>query len=255
MILSKPWLAVAVAACAFTVAAPLQASVVIAGTRIIYDQKEREVTVRLMNQGQLPGLVQAWIDDGDEKADPATIKVPFTLSPPMVRIEPDKGQSLRLIYTQAPLPADKESVFWLNVLEVQPRPKTPDVNMLLFAYRTRIKLFFRPSGLAGKPEDAPAKLQWSVGTDPKGGRILHVSNPTAYHVSFSGTGVTIGGVDYGNHDGGMVNPGASADFPMKPEKDPVPATSPRDVARPVHFSWINDYGSDVAAQAPLEGGS
>lgn len=255
MSISKPWLAVAVAASAFSAAVPLRASVIIVGTRVIYNQKDREVTVRLANRGKQPGLIQAWIDDGDEKADPATIKVPFTLTPPMVRIDPDKGQSLRILYTQAPLPADKESVFWLNVFEVPPRPKTTDANLLLFAFRTRIKLFFRPSGLADKPEDAAAKLQWSLTAGPKGDKLLHVVNPTAYHVSFSGTGVMIGGVDFGNHDGGMVKPGGSFDFPLKPEKDPAPANTPRNDAQPVHFTWINDYGGEAPAQASLGGGS
>jgi hypothetical protein len=46
------------------------ASVVINGTRVIYPSDEREVTVKLSNEGSLPALVQAWLDDGDPRALP-----------------------------------------------------------------------------------------------------------------------------------------------------------------------------------------
>jgi len=46
------------------------ASVVINGTRIIYPAQEREVTIKLDNNGDSPSLVQAWLDDGDAKQTP-----------------------------------------------------------------------------------------------------------------------------------------------------------------------------------------
>src|SRR5437868_3111030 len=125
----KPWFAMALA-CACAMAAPSWASVVISGTRVVYGQRDREVTIRLTNDGEAPALVQAWLDRGDPDVDPATISVPFTLTPPMFRVDPAKGQSLRVIYTQEPLPADRETVFWLNVLEVPPRAQTPGTNSM-----------------------------------------------------------------------------------------------------------------------------
>jgi P pilus assembly chaperone PapD len=95
MSISRPWLAMATA-CAVFAASSSQASVVISGTRIIYTQRDREVTVRLTNDGASPALVQVWLDRGDPKADPTSINVPFMLSPPMFRIDPTKGQSLRI---------------------------------------------------------------------------------------------------------------------------------------------------------------
>lgn len=173
----------------------------------------------------------------------------------MFRIDGSKGQSLRLIYTQEPLPADKESVFWLNVLEVPPRPKVaPDVNMIQLAFRSRIKLFFRPDGLAGKPEDAPAKLQWTLASNAAG-KILRVSNPTAFHVSFAYAGVTAGGAEYENTSGGMIDPGATLDIPVTRADKRTPLAGLDKETQPVRFVWINDFGASTAAQAPLGGGS
>lgn len=243
----KPWLAVAAGACAFAAPTPSRASVVISGTRIVYAQRDREVTVRLTNDGQIPALVQVWFDRGDPNADPAAVSVPFTLTPPMFRIDPTKGQSLRIIYTQEPLLTDRESVFWLNVLEVPPRASTPGTNSMQLAFRSRIKLFFRPAGLAGNAEDAPNKLQWTLVSNAAGSKILRVANPTPYHVSFSSAEVTIGGITFENHTGGMVAPEASFDFPVARAQTQSPANR----AQPVHFTWLNDYGASVHAQAAL----
>ncbi|RDL19866.1 pili/flagellar assembly PapD-like chaperone [Serratia fonticola] len=73
----------------------------------------------------------------------------------MNRVETGKGQTLRISYAGGALPMDKESVFWLNVLEVPAKSQaTTGENRLQMAFRPRIKLFFRPKGLDGNPNDA-----------------------------------------------------------------------------------------------------
>lgn len=62
------------------------------------------------------------------------------------------------------LPKDRESVFWFNVLEVPPKPDAATVanqSLLQLAFRTRIKLFYRPEALKGNPSEAPLALKWS----------------------------------------------------------------------------------------------
>ena len=138
--------------------ATVQAAVVIAGTRVVYPASEREVTINLTNKGATPLLVQSWLDEGDTKAKPENISVPFTLSPPMFRMNPAKGQTLRLLATPdavEKLPKDKESVFWLNVMEIPPKPQgeAANENMMQLAFKTRIKVFYRPKGLKGTADE------------------------------------------------------------------------------------------------------
>lgn len=104
--------------------APAHASVVITGTRIIFAAQEREATVNLLNNGKDPSLVQVWVDDGDSRAAPETLQVPFTVTPALARIEPAQGQSIRLLHTGSPMASDRESIFWFNMLEVPQKPKT-----------------------------------------------------------------------------------------------------------------------------------
>ncbi|KRE99481.1 molecular chaperone EcpD [Frateuria sp. Soil773] len=224
------------------------ANVIINGTRVVYPGGEREVTIKLTNNGDAPALVQAWLDGGNPKVTPDKSDAPFVLTPPITRIEPRKGQTLRLMYTGQPLPQDKESVFWLNVLEVPPSPTGEGAkNYLQLAFRSRIKVFFRPGGLPGRANDAPGQLHWRVVPSADGhGLSLECSNPTPYHVSFSRMGVVAAGRSYVSAQGGMVAPGARAAFPLPGLAQPPAAGAE------VDFTAINDYGGDVALKGKLE---
>lgn len=156
------------------------ASAVISGTRIIYPSDSKEVSVKITNNGSAPILLQSWIDSGDQNARPSAIKVPFVLTPPINRVDASKGQTLRISYTGASLPIDKESVYWLNVLEVpgKNQAKVAD-NTLQIAFRSRIKLFYRPAGLQGNANDAPKSVTWQAKENS-----IDASNPTPYYVNF-----------------------------------------------------------------------
>lgn len=104
------------------------ADIVISGTRVIYKSDQKSVNVRLENKGNNPLLVQSWLDTGDDNAEPGSITVPFTATPPVSRIDAKRGQTIKLMYTASTsLPKDRESVFWFNVLEVPPKPDAEKV--------------------------------------------------------------------------------------------------------------------------------
>jgi chaperone protein EcpD len=159
------------------VAFSAHASVIIVGTRVIYNGGSRDVSVRLLNRGERPALIQAWIDRGDAASTPDTVRVPFSLSPTLARIDPDRGQVLRLTYTGEPLPDDKESVFWLNMLEVPPKPAdASNANYLQFALRTRIKILFRPKQVTQRMHWPPPRPRCSRREKPTGS-TLRTSSP------------------------------------------------------------------------------
>jgi chaperone protein EcpD len=179
-------LPLALLAIAFSTATqPAAAGVVVNGTRVVYPADKREVTISLHNPGETPSLVQAWLDAGDPNSKPGESKVPFVLTPPLFRLDPTKVQTLRLVYTHDALPGDRESLFWLNVLDVPPRAavNTELPNQLELAFKHRMKVFFRPAGLTGAAADAPARLTWKALT--RDGKLsgLQVNNPTPYHVA------------------------------------------------------------------------
>jgi chaperone protein EcpD len=229
----------------FCAAAPYAAAgVVVDGTRVVYPAAKREVSINIRNPGDTPSLVQAWLDAGDPHAKPGESKVPFVLTPPLFRLDPTKVQSLRLVYTHDPLPENRESLFWLNVLDIPPRAaaNSDAPNQLELAFKHRMKVFFRPAGLAGSAADAPARLTWKLLS--KDGNLVGIeaSNPTAYHVSLVQVTATAGG-----HPvivkADMVDPFASRSFDL-----PDPVAAPNGTVA-LEYSFVNDYGGNVKATA------
>ncbi|WP_186038130.1 fimbria/pilus periplasmic chaperone [Burkholderia gladioli] len=226
---------------------PAEASVVIGGTRVIYGASEPEVTIKLSNEGQAPALVQSWVDAGDVKSAPSTTKVPFVVTPPISRIDPSKSQTLRIVYTGEPLPKDRESVFWLDVLEVPPKPSAAeaDMNRIQLAFRSRIKLFYRPDNLKGKSADAPSQLAWRL-TQVDGKPALEARNPTPYYVSVIGVTLQSGARKATADDSGMIGPGETHAFPLSGDALEAAGAS-------VHYTTLNDYGASVDGDTPLGG--
>ncbi|EEQ16328.1 hypothetical protein yfred0001_34160 [Yersinia frederiksenii ATCC 33641] len=186
------------------------------------------MTVKVTNMGSGPVVLQSWIDNGDVNARPETLKVPFVLTPPINRVEPNKSQTLRISYTGTTLPKDRESVFWLNVLEIPAKADTNSKqNYLQMAYRSRIKLFFRPQGLIGNPNDAAKSLVW---TKVSGG--LKATNSTPFHISLVTVGVNIGGKP-SRIEGQMISPNDSMTFAL-PDNSSVST---------VDIEFVNDYGA------------
>ncbi|WP_233840801.1 fimbria/pilus periplasmic chaperone [Dyella sp. 2HG41-7] len=217
------------------------ASVLIAGTRVVFPAQEGEVTVRLSNDNTHPALVEAWIDDGDANSTPDKVNVPFLITPPLFRMEEHKDQDLRIIATNPHLPSDRESLFWLNVLEVPPKPSGTQFegkNTLQFAIRSRLKFFYRPAGLAGDPAKAPAQVTWKAVANA-GGYALEVHNPTPYHVTIVKLSLDVDGKPY-SADTGMIDPLGTLRLQIKGLAS-APATGTA-----IAYTIVNDFGGVTA---------
>lgn len=231
--------ALGAAAVALCVAAPAAASIVITGTRVIFKAAQGEATVRLTNENTRPALVETWIDDGNIGSTPDTVHTPFLITPPLFRMDAHKDQSLRILYVQGtkPLPTDRESVFWLNVLEIPPKPTGPEYtgkNYLQFAIRSRIKLFYRPAKLPGDVLKAPDQLSFKPAAGPEA--ALEVHNPTPYYITIVGVAAGANGKPDSGADG-MVAPFGDLKLPLKSlAHAPAPGT-------PITFTTINDFGA------------
>lgn len=224
------------------------ASVVINNTRIIYPQNDKEVTVRLESKNQAPVLIQTWLDTGDEHSTPELAVVPFIATPPIFRMEPGKQQVVRLAYTGDTLASQQESLFWFNLLEVPAQAQdAQQSNQLQLAFRSRIKLFFRPQNLPYAVEEAPAKLQWRRETTEQG-QVLEVYNPTPYHVTFEQVELLDADRRHARKDAtssaeNMVIPGGRNRFELPSLK------SPPGNAATVEFQTLDDFGVKTAHSA------
>lgn len=216
------------------------ANVVLAGTRLVYPGGEREVTLALANKGTTPALVQSWMDDGANNSTPENSYAPFLIMPPITRIEGQSSQTLRILFNGSTLPDDKESLFFLNVLEIPPvAPDSKNKNNLLLAVQSRIKVFYRPKQVNVAMENAAKNLKWQL---IKQGGVwkLNCDNPSPLHISFADIQVIKDGKLFGNKDGThMVAPGGRMTFELADRS----VDSSGKPEGSVQFEYINDYGS------------
>lgn len=207
-------------------------NVIINGTRFIYPADSKEITVQFNNQGDKPAVMQTWMDVGDPNESPENITTPFTITPPIAKIEGKAGQTVRIrAVNKAGIPTDRESVWWLNTLEIPPTVKVDgqeDTNKLQLAIRSRFKFFYRPDGL-GEVSSAPEQLVLTAK-----GNELNVENPSPFFITI--TGVNKANGSKANKETVMVNPKGHAVMKLN---------SPISKGEALNIITINDYGSDA----------
>ncbi|CAH6321000.1 fimbrial biogenesis chaperone [Pantoea agglomerans] len=221
------------------------AGMTISGTRIVFPGNEREHMVRTNNKSSSPLLVQVWVDDGTTNGDINKLKVPFTVTPPVYRVEPGKGQSVRLIYNGMTLPQDRESVFWFNMLEIPPvNESVADKDRLELAFRTRIKIFYRPSILKASALREFNSIKWQVISPAEG---IKVTNPTPYYISFDSAYIVSGNTK-SQLKSDMIPPFSTKEMLLDP-KAPRPTS-----VNSVLVRVINDFGNVIEYQLVKSGG-
>lgn len=210
------------------------AGVVIYGTRVIYPAEKNEVLVQLMNQGERSSLVQSWIDDGDNSLPPEKIHVPFMLTPPVAKIAGNSGQQLKIKKMPNMLPNNKESLFFLNVLDIPPNnPDNVGKNVLKFAMQNRIKLFYRPKGISPVNMHTFQKLSMKCS-----GNIYSIKNGAANWITV--TEVKANNVKI-NNESIMLAPLSSTDVALKSAN-----------ANQYKMTIIDDHGNYISDNVSLK---
>ncbi|WP_201314147.1 fimbria/pilus periplasmic chaperone [Dyella sp. EPa41] len=232
--------AVAATAASFSCA---HAGVTINGTRVVFPAERREVSLSMVNDGKEARLIQAWVDTGDASERAESSKAPFLITPPMARVDPGKGQTLRILFTgTANPPQDRETVYWLNVLEIPPKPTAGGdaaENYMQLAVRSRMKLFYRPTGLPGSADSAPGQLAWRL-VGEGNGYAVECTNDTPFNVSFSDVSFK------GAPQKASVNKGGMC--PAK-GKETFPLSGRPGAEQKLVVTVINDYGGFNAHEA------
>lgn len=202
-----------------------QAGIVVGGTRVIYQEGKREASISVTNADKTtPYLVQSWVENFNENDKN---QVPFIVTPPLFRLDPEKRNMLRISFTGTSQPKDRESIYWLNVKSISPSHKG-EVNKLQVNIKSKFKLFYRPDNLKGDPKEAWKQLTFQVA-----GNHLVAKNPTPYFISLFS--LSVGGKEI--DDPGMVAPMSSYEWPIKGSGT-------------VKWRAINDFGgiTDIAQQ-------
>lgn len=151
-------------------------------TRIVFNNPNKPESLKLVNSSDKPSLVQVWTDQGDLFKSPDKIRTPIIVTPPIFKINPQEIKSLQIIMTSLKeLPKDRESIYWLNILQIPPKETSTnltDEQKLIFTLRMRIKIFVRPSSINEPDEKEGNKLAFKVNN----GQVM-IHNPTPWHMT------------------------------------------------------------------------
>ena len=211
-----------------------QASVVINQTRVIYSSDAKFVTVQLVNESDKTHLVQSWLDQGDASEAPEKIKVPFSVMPPVVKMDGHSGQALKITATNTQsLPSDRESVFWLNVLDVPPTPEGSNDNYLQVAIRNRIKLFYRPASLQELDSNVVEKV--SISTS---GNHTCLKNSSPYYITIPQVVTWQGGKLKQNRTDNLLSETA-----FIPPYGCALVSNTIQTGAQYRITWLDDYGA------------
>lgn len=204
------------------------------GSRLVYTSDESSAAMRVWNRGDRSSLIQAWIDVGDPDAKPEELRPPLMVTPPMFRLPPGSNRDLTVrAVTAQSLPIDRESLLWLNVLDIPARAVASDAATgPEYAVRWRLKVFYRPVSLVGSVESAAASLKWRLVTDQQGAARLLASNDSPFHVSVAE--LQLGGVAL------PVPPDRAVIAPFTSWSLDLPSTSARNGE--LRMLWVDDHG-------------
>ncbi|NIY48194.1 type 1 fimbria chaperone FimC [Cedecea colo] len=195
-------------------------------TRVIYSADAKQASLSINNNDNKERyLVNSWIENNLGEKDKS-----FIVTPPLFASEAKSENTLRIIYVGQPLPADRESIFWMNVKAIPSVDKNTveNNNVLQLAILSRIKLFVRPENLQMQPEEAVRQLRFS-----RSGGYLSLHNPSPYYIST--VNLKIGNEKLPNT---MVAPKSVA-------KVAVPAK----LSGRISYQTVNDYGAVTPVQA------
>jgi P pilus assembly chaperone PapD len=157
------------------------AAFVLNGTRFIYEEGKKNTSFEVTNQATETFGGQVWVDNTTQGN--GVYMVP---APPFFKVAPKEKQIIRIMKTDSSLPSDRESLFWLNVQEIPPKPKEAEGSQLAVAVNTKVKLIYRPKALVEGRQDAEKAMQ----VVKSGGESV-LKNPTPYY--FAVTGVKVNG--------------------------------------------------------------
>ncbi|OLL28247.1 fimbrial protein [Burkholderia sp. SRS-W-2-2016] len=198
-------------------------------TRLIYNEgAQQSASIMVTNRSdKYPYLIQSWIEDESGRK----VNAPFMVLPPLQRIEPSGKNILRVILLPGnAMPADRESVYFLNILEIP--PKTGVENALQIAVHSKLKLFYRPAAVQPKASEDPT-LPMTAKIDPAS-HTLVFDNPTPLHVSVVEIRAGEDKKPVELSAAFMVDPMSQASVPFAQQ---VPTT--------LYVSHMNDYGGQT----------
>lgn len=139
----------------------IKAGVMVGGSRFVFNENSKVLSVMIRNPDALNYLIKARILPPtlwEKEGAVATAPDALIITPPLFRLDAGRENIIRIVRGPTSLPEDRESLFEFSVAAI-PSVKG-ESNSVALAVRSRFKLFYRPQNLPGDVKTAWSSLQW-----------------------------------------------------------------------------------------------
>ena len=222
------------------------ASIQILSTRVILNAVEKEQSFVIRNVGESPSLVQIWLSNQNHNEMKIEDDLPLFITPPVGRINAGKRKVFRVFAGEqalSVLPQDRESVFWINALDIPEQDKeSHHSNRVNLAFRTKIKLFYRPLKMKGTLIEAAGKLSWTKSKTAQGYEMIATNN-SPFHITLANITLKSGDEAVATLPGEMIAPYSAQRFLFK--------TTGKVNASGLEYDYISDLGAFVNIKQKL----
>lgn len=193
-------------------------------TRVVFSDGEKAESLGIRNSSGHVWLVQVRALDAEGKDEHTMV-----VTPPLFRLEANGQNSVRILSTDGGkgLPEDKESLKYIDVSAIPSSDRNAEADsQMVVGVGMRIKVFWRPKGLAEPDKNAFSNIVWH-----RDGRGVTGCNGSSYYLSFNRLEMNGQLLDL-NKAPSMVAPGACEHYSVS--------------VNPGRIRWsvINDYGGD-----------
>lgn len=152
-------------------------------TRVIFNEKENEQTLKVSNKGNKQALVQIWLSENGDKDNSKVKDTGFIITQPVFKLKAGKDKIVRIIGNESiseMYPSDRESLLWLNFLDIP--PQVENKNAISIAIHTKMKFFYIPADIDITREGATNQLTWFI-EKGNGGTYIIAKNASPLYIN------------------------------------------------------------------------
>lgn len=206
-------------------------SVVMQGTRVIFNPKQDVKSLKFTNTDPFPYITQVWTSKESDAVFNNKKEAPFVISPGVFKINAKEEHLVNMLYTGGKTQSDREELFYLHFTQIPGVSSSKkNENKIVLAVTNTMKVFLRPDDLSISPEKMFNYIYFKY--ENKSCEIS-IKNDSPYYLNSTSGELTAGAGRQAINRIPMVAPFS---------EQSVRTTCLKDSVLSLKVNYVNDYG-------------
>ncbi|WP_419962921.1 molecular chaperone [Pantoea vagans] len=207
-------------------------SVVMQGTRVIFNPKQDVKSLKFTNTDPFPYITQVWTSKESDAVFNNKKEAPFVISPGVFKINAKEDHLVNMLYTGGKTQSDREELFYLHFTQIPGvSSSNKNENKIVLAVTNTMKIFLRPDNLKISSEKMFDYINFSYETKSCD---IFLKNNSPYYLNSTSGEITAGPSYYTISKIPMVAPFSDQKVRTTCLKDSA--------ALSLKLNYVNDYG-------------